>query len=63
MPWKIIASAFGWKAADDEDENLLVVWHPKLSRHYSGADAWRRAVLLSIRSPSAHPLLRREGRP
>ena len=62
MPWKIIASAFGWKAAHD-DENLLVVWHPKLCRHYSGTDAWRQAVLLSIRSPSARPLLRREGRP
>jgi len=63
MPWKIIASAFGWKAANDDEEGLLVVRHPKLRRRYSGADAWRQAVLLSIRSPSARPLLGREGRP
>ncbi|WP_454659132.1 hypothetical protein [Bosea beijingensis] len=63
MPWKIIVSAFGWKAAHDDDENPLVVWYPNLRRHYSGAEAWRRAVLLSIRSPSAHPVLCREGRP
>ncbi|OYX01804.1 MAG: hypothetical protein B7Z15_19375 [Rhizobiales bacterium 32-66-8] len=62
MPWKIIASAFGWKAAHDDEEGPLVVWHPKLRRHCSGADAWRQAVLLSIRSPSAHPLFGREGR-
>lgn len=63
MPWKIIASAFGWKAAHDDEADLLVVWHPKLRRHYSGVDAWKQAVLQSIRSPSVHPLLRREGRP
>jgi hypothetical protein len=63
MPWKIVASAFGWKAVHDDEEGLLVVWHPKLRRHYSGAGAWRQAVLLSIRSRSARPLLGREGRP
>ncbi|QRG06869.1 hypothetical protein EZH22_29190 [Xanthobacter dioxanivorans] len=63
MLWKITDSAFGWKAAHDDDKDLLVVWHSKLRRHYSGADAWKQAVLLSIRPPSAHPLLRREGRP
>ena len=63
MPWKIIACAFGWTVAGTGGNDLLVVWHPKLRRHYSGTDAWRQAVLLSIRSPSAHPLLGREGRP
>ncbi|MBX9827956.1 MAG: hypothetical protein K2Y27_23545 [Xanthobacteraceae bacterium] len=53
MPWKIIAAAFGWKPAHDDDENVLVVWHPKLRRHFTGADAWKRAVLLSVRAPTA----------
>lgn len=63
MSWKIIACAFGWKAAHDDDEDGLVVWHSKLRRHYSGADAWKQVVLLSIRSPSARPVLHRQGRP
>lgn len=52
MPWKIIASAFGWKAARDDDDNRLVVWHPKLRRHFSGPDAWKHAVLLSVHAPA-----------
>ena len=63
MPWKIIASAFGWKAARDDGEGHLVVWHPKLRRQFAGADAWKQAILLSIRAPSAHPVLRGEGQP
>jgi hypothetical protein len=31
---------------------VLFVWHPKLHRHFTGADAWKRAVLLSIRAPA-----------
>lgn len=63
MPWKIIASAFGWRPADDDDEGLLVVRHPTLRRRFSGPGAWKQAVLLSIRAPSALPALRKEGRP
>lgn len=53
MPWRLIAAAFGWRAAADEDgpAPLLVVWHPRLGRHFSGPDAWKRAVLLSIHAP------------
>lgn len=56
MPWKLIATAFGWHAASDEDGEtpILVVWHPGLSRHFTGADAWKRAVLYSIRAPDRH---------
>ncbi|MEP9356370.1 hypothetical protein ABLE93_22705 [Xanthobacter sp. KR7-65] len=63
MPWKIVAAAFGWKAAHRDDESLLVVRHPRLRRHFSGPGAWKQAVLLSIRAPAALPALRKEGRP
>jgi hypothetical protein len=53
MHWKIIASAFGWKTARDADDNRLVVWHPKLRRHFTGPEAWKRAVLLSVHAPTA----------
>jgi hypothetical protein len=55
MPWRLIATAFGWRAAADEDGPMpvLVVWHPRLRRHFSGPGAWRHAVLLSIRAPAA----------
>lgn len=62
MHWKIIALAFGWRTAHDDDENHVVVWHPKLRRHFTGADAWRGAVLLSIRAPSAARANRKEAR-
>ncbi len=52
MPWKIIVSAFGWKAARDDDDNRLVVRHPKLRRHFTGPDAWKRAVRLSVHAPT-----------
>jgi hypothetical protein len=53
MPWQLIALAFGWRAANDtgRDKPLLVVWHPRLRRHFTGADAWKRAVRLSVRAP------------
>lgn len=63
MPWKIIASAFGWKAAHRDDEILLVVRHPRLRCRFSGPGAWKQAVLLSIRAPSALPALCKEDRP
>lgn len=51
MPWHLIAKAFGWRAATDEDDipSLLVVWHPRLKRHFRD-DAWKRAVRLSVHS-------------
>jgi hypothetical protein len=62
MHWKIIATAFGWRPAKDEegDPPLLVVWHPRLRRHFTGADAWKRAVLLSVRAPDTRNGLPRE---
>lgn len=66
MPWKLIATAFGWRAASDEDGDtpFLVVRHPRLRRHFTGIDAWQRAVLFSIRAPEARPsLFQKEPRP
>ena len=63
MHWKIIALAFGWRTAHDDDEDCLVVRHPKRRRHFAGADAWRGAVLLSIRAPSAARANRKEAQP
>ncbi len=63
MHWKIIALAFGWRTVHDDDENRVVVWHRKLRRNFAGADAWRGAVLLSIRAPSAARANRKEARP
>ncbi len=62
MHWKIIATAFGWKAARDDDDNRLIVWHSKLRRHFTGPDAWKRAVLLSVQAPAqpGFPHARRE---
>jgi hypothetical protein len=53
MPWHLIAKAFGWRAATDEDgiTLVLVVWHPRLKRRFSGDDAWKRAVRLSVQAP------------
>jgi hypothetical protein len=58
MPWRLIAKAFGWRTATDEDSEtqLLVVWHPRLRRHFTGCDAWRRAVRVSVRAPESYPL-------
>lgn len=63
MPWKIIAAAFGWKPARDDHNNQLVVWHPRLRRHFTGADCWKRAVLLSIRAPASQSLSRSRKEP
>ena len=57
MPWRRIAKAFGWRTATDEDSEtpLLVIWHPRLRRHFTGSDAWRRAVRVSVRAPEPYP--------
>lgn len=53
MPWRLIAKAFGWRTATDGDCEMpvLVVWHPRLRRHFTGTDAWRCAVRVSIQAP------------
>ena len=53
MPWRLIAKAFGWRTAADEDNEtpVLVVWHPRLRRRFVGSEAWKRAVRLSIHAP------------
>jgi hypothetical protein len=33
---------------------FVVVWHPQLRRHFTGSDAWRRAVRLSIHAPNSY---------
>jgi hypothetical protein len=57
MPWRLIAKAFGWQTATDEDGDtpILVVWHPRLRRHFTGTDAWRCAVRVSIHAPKPCP--------
>lgn len=58
MPWRLVAKAFGWRNATDEDSEtpLLVVWHPRLRRHFTGSDAWRSAVRVSIHAPQPSPI-------
>jgi hypothetical protein len=38
---RLIAKAFGWRTATDEDSEtpVLFVWHPLLGRHFTGSDA------------------------
>jgi hypothetical protein len=57
MPWRLIAKAFGWQTAADEvgETPILVVWHPRLRRHFIGTDAWRCAVRVSIHAPQPYP--------
>lgn len=57
MPWRLIARAFGWRTANDYDGEapLLVIWHPRLRRHFTGSDARRRAVRVSVRAPDPYP--------
>ena len=53
IPWKPIASAFGWRAGFIMAGPFprMVVRHPHDDRHFGGGDAWKRAVLHSIRAP------------
>jgi hypothetical protein len=53
MHWKIIALAFGWRLARDDEEDLFVVYHPRRREHFSGEGAWRGALLCSICAPRA----------
>ncbi|MBJ7407917.1 MAG: hypothetical protein JHD07_33410 [Bradyrhizobium sp.] len=57
MPWRLIAKAFGWHTETLEDGEMpdLVVWHPRLGRHFTGTDAWKCAVRLSIHAPKPCP--------
>lgn len=57
MPWRLIAKAFGWRTAIREDgaTPTLVVWHPRLRRHFTGPEAWKHAVRLSIHAPQPYP--------
>jgi hypothetical protein len=57
MRWHLIAKAFGWRAASDQDgpTPLLTVFHPRLRRRFSGPDAWQHAVRLSIHAPDLRP--------
>jgi hypothetical protein len=41
MPWRLIAKAFGW--------------HPRLRRHFTDSEVWKRAVRLSIHAPQPYP--------
>jgi hypothetical protein len=59
MSWHLIAKAFGWHEATDKDgiTPVLVVRHPRLKRHFSGSDAWKRAVRLSVHAPEFSAVL------
>ncbi len=63
MLWTIIAAAFGWRGAHDDEESVLVVRHPKRRPHVTGADVWKQAVSHSIRAPAVRAALQREGWP
>ena len=53
IPWRLIAKAFRWNASFDiiAGRPTLVVCHSRHSSSFAGADAWKQAVLLSIRAP------------
>ena len=53
IPWKLIAKAFRWNARFDiiAGRPTLVVCHSRHASSFAGADAWKQAVLLSIRAP------------
>lgn len=55
MPWKLIARAFGWGTSFDivAARPMLTVAHPRHSGRFTGADAWRQAVLVSIHAPAS----------
>jgi hypothetical protein len=57
MPWRLIAKAFGWRSATEEDSEtpVLVVWQPRLGQHFTGSDAWKRAVRVSVHAPEPYP--------
>jgi hypothetical protein len=56
LRWHLIAKAFGWRAATDRDDpTSLLVFHPRLRRHFSGPEAWKHAVRISIHAPDRRP--------
>ncbi len=62
VPWKLIAIAFGWRASFrlEGAHPRLVIHHRRHSARLAGADAWKRAVLISIRAPE---FVNPKGRP
>lgn len=64
IPWKAIAVRFGWRAAFGMEGALprLVVQHKRYRHRFTGADAWKRAVLVSIRAPRFNHPARRPNR-
>ncbi|PSM16108.1 hypothetical protein C7T96_22145 [Nitratireductor sp. StC3] len=64
MPWKAIAVRFGWRAAFGMEgpHPRLVVRHTRHRHRFTGADAWKRAVLDSIRAPRFNHPARRPNR-
>jgi hypothetical protein len=55
IPWKLIATVFGWEASFDivAARPTLIVRHPRHRIRFTGADGWRQAVFHSIRTPAA----------
>ncbi|WP_346433397.1 hypothetical protein [Oricola sp.] len=53
VPWKLIAMAFGWRASFrmEGSHPRLIIHHKRHSTRFAVADAWKRAVLTSIRAP------------
>lgn len=45
---KFIAIMLGWQEAEDVETGELVVWHDACGVHFTGPDAWRNAVRLSL---------------
>ena len=53
VPWKLIAIAFGWHASFRMEGAYpkLIIHHRRHSTRLAGADAWKRAALMSIHAP------------
>ncbi|MCT9000703.1 hypothetical protein [Chelativorans intermedius] len=64
IPWKAIAVRFGWRAVFEmEGAHPRLIIHHKRHRHrFTGADAWKHAVFVSIRKPRFNNLARRFNR-
>ncbi len=62
VPWNLIAMAFGWRASfwPEGVDPRLVIRHKRHADRLAGADAWKRAVLISIRAPD---FVNPKGRP
>lgn len=53
VPWKLIAMAFGWRSSFrlKGARPRLVTHHKNHTERLACVDAWKRAVLISIRAP------------